>query len=583
MGKISVNYPELAKARMVCEMQSGHLRKIGDFIAEHCRIDAEGETGWMLIPLVGIYTQARTDAEGGFASATQAVSGTATGTQNALDGYVDFENEVVEMLGGVAGALVSDASGSGQVTGGEGLSGEGLVPPIGGSAAYVPSWLKDANKSVAQDLRDFNFGRGIYDHSAKAVGWGPESSDSQLGQFTKGLNDLRPTTQLKNGLTWMEEQWRNRHEPQGALTRQGEIWASPAENRQFNRQLRFAQGYDSYLRWEESQGHLIRDVQVHQPRITSMENVQTLGRGFTAASQTVGLVTGVVGIVDGADVAHKSWERNGRVQDVANGGGYGDVSLQATGTSVPDSVRELEDPQSALSSVPTSGEKDIGESLRWRAGLLLGGLDWLISQIVDPGPIELLVRPFSGDWKAIDVSRLAWGQAAVAVGCVGRNIEGLPTMLGTWEGEAKTAFTSRSGEISDALYDFGDGCLAMSDVSGALLDLAKMTGESIATILGVLGDWLTRLAIEAAIPIAGWIAGAIDIAATATQMTMKINQGLQLMKKFLDAIERVLEVIKVINQVIIVIRSLERSITAIGNIGTVTAGDDAARTAFALD
>lgn len=254
-------------------------------------------------------------------------------------------------------------------------------------------------------------------------------------------------------------------------------------------------------------------------------------------------------------------------------------------------IAETYDPQSALVP-PAEAAENFADSLRWKAGPLLGGLDWLFAQIMDGRSlIAELVEPVAGDWVGLEMGAGAWLSAAAATDAIAANIAAMDHQVdATWWGEGASAFKGRISSVADGFGEYADGCRTMSEVTSALLDLCKAAAETIASILGFVGDYLTRLVIEAAVPIAGWIAGAIDGAASAILLINKLNQGYRVIQTVLTTIERYRDVITTIVRLAAAIEAMARALTTIlkvtssvGDITSVTAGDGAVANQFGVE
>ncbi|WP_182112013.1 MULTISPECIES: hypothetical protein [unclassified Actinotalea] len=245
-------------------------------------------------------------------------------------------------------------------------------------------------------------------------------------------------------------------------------------------------------------------------------------------------------------------------------------------------ITEVHDPRTALVA-PSGPAQDFADSLRWKAGPLLGGLDWLVEQLTGTSAIAALVEPLSGDWVGLEKGAQAWGHSAQASLSVAANYAALTTSVAPqWDGIAADAFIERVGSIAEGYAQYADGCTAMREVTEALLDLCKATAEAIAGILGFIGDYLTRLMIEASIPVVGWVAGAIDGAVSGAMLLRKLERGYRLLQKVLEFVERFREVLLALQKVAYAIMILARATTAVVDTQAVAAGDRATSTAFGV-
>lgn len=246
------------------------------------------------------------------------------------------------------------------------------------------------------------------------------------------------------------------------------------------------------------------------------------------------------------------------------------------------SITETCDPQ-ALLVPPTGPAQNFADSLRWRAGALLGGLDWLVAELTGFSAIAWLVEPVAGDWVGLEKGAQAWRASADATLAVRDNLQAAVGQAAQgWAGPAAEAFGTRLTGVADSFGQYAEGCGAMAEVTSALLDLCKATAETLAGILGFIGDYLTRLMIEAAIPVAGWIAGAVDGAVSSALLIRKLQQGYRLIETVVTLVERFATVLQVIKRIAVIISTLARTLRAAVNIRTIDLAGDATATAFGV-
>lgn len=247
------------------------------------------------------------------------------------------------------------------------------------------------------------------------------------------------------------------------------------------------------------------------------------------------------------------------------------------------SVAESLDPLSCLVA-PTDQGGDFAADLRWQAGFLLGGVDWIAEQFLGYSIIaEVVVKPFAGDWNALERGQDAWRNAGRACEAVGANYLALPAQTATlWTGDAADAFRARVTELGAGFEEYAAGCSAMAEVTGALAELAEAVAEGIAMLLSFVSDILTRLAVELAVPVLGWVAGAVDVALHVKPVIDKVDKAYKLIRSIIDAIEKVTEVVRILTLVANTIRVSADALAAGTRVATVTEGPDAAANAFGV-
>lgn len=252
-------------------------------------------------------------------------------------------------------------------------------------------------------------------------------------------------------------------------------------------------------------------------------------------------------------------------------------------------LTESVDPRAVLVA-PTPPPVDVVGELQSKAGLLLGGLDWLLHQLTGSSAIENLVKPLAGDWTRLEASAEAWARTATAVDAVAVNLGEAGTQVtGTWTGAGADAFSARARMLEADFREYGDGCRAMAEVTQALVELCQATAETIASILGLIGDLLTRLAVQAAIPVAGWVTGTIDGVVSSGVLITRLHRGYQVLQTLLSAVERYRHVITTVVRVAAILETLAKVLgttadisTAAGNIRAVTMADGAVAQSFGV-
>ncbi|MCE1180582.1 MAG: hypothetical protein LWW86_16330 [Micrococcales bacterium] len=245
------------------------------------------------------------------------------------------------------------------------------------------------------------------------------------------------------------------------------------------------------------------------------------------------------------------------------------------------SVAEKVDPSSALVAPGISDQTDFVEELESSCGFILGHLLGFIRQAFGISPIEELVKPLVGDWTEMERAVGGWKQAELACTNVGQNFAALPEQTtAVWKGTDGDAFRSRMTSVSESYTTYGQGCASISELSQGLVDGAKAAAQGIATLISFIGDLIERLAVEASIPVVGWLVGAADVAIHIKSFWDKINKGYELLKKFLSIIHKVVSVLEKVNKVLSVIKTTLQGMGVAVQASTVASADDAAANAF---
>ncbi|KAA9135454.1 hypothetical protein [Microbacterium caowuchunii] len=225
-----------------------------------------------------------------------------------------------------------------------------------------------------------------------------------------------------------------------------------------------------------------------------------------------GLVTGTRGIVEDISSAADSW-------------GPG-----------PTGVIERQNPSSYLVT-PNAAKSEI-ESMRWGAGPLLGGVDWVFEQVAGFSLLEdVIMKPFAGDWTGIEEVSLAWQHLGQASRAMADNAAGLVEQGEFWDGEAGLAFRGGMVALGTTMYGVGAACDSVSGTVGTLVIVSKAGAATIGFILNKISVKLLRIAAEAAIPIAGWIVAAVEGAILVTEVFSLVRLIYTVVDTIFDAIE----------------------------------------------
>lgn len=173
-------------------------------------------------------------------------------------------------------------------------------------------------------------------------------------------------------------------------------------------------------------------------------------------------------------------------------------------------VVERTDPTSYL--VPPSTSENFVEELRWKAGLIIGSVDWVAEQFLGYSALnEYVFKPFGGDWHAMGAATQAWSHVDRALMETGSNFSGLPGQVDSWNSEASVAFMGAMAGFSAASGGMSVAGGFISTVMSKVAQVAKGACALIALLLKTLSRRLLSIAAKAAVPVAGWILLTIDV------------------------------------------------------------------------
>jgi len=156
------------------------------------------------------------------------------------------------------------------------------------------------------------------------------------------------------------------------------------------------------------------------------------------------------------------------------------------------------------------GEDPEIESIRWKAGPIFGGVDWVFEKLVGYSLLEEVTKPFSGDWERMREAQFAWTHAGDAMSGIGQNTMALLPPMASWTGKGSEAFAAAAAVMSQAHTAATGPAGAVATAIKVLILLCKEAVGKILKILDRLAQKLLRIAAEAAVPIAGWAVALIE-------------------------------------------------------------------------
>ncbi|MDF2491560.1 MAG: hypothetical protein K0Q58_138 [Microbacterium sp.] len=172
------------------------------------------------------------------------------------------------------------------------------------------------------------------------------------------------------------------------------------------------------------------------------------------------------------------------------------------------SVTEAVDVRSYL---PTPhGEDPEIESIRWKAGPIFGGVDWVFEKLVGYSLLEEITKPFSGDWERMREAQFAWTHAGDAMGAIGQNSMALLPPMASWTGKGSEAFAAAAALMSQAHTAVAGPAGTVATSIKVLILLCKTAVGKILDLLNRLSKKLLSIAAKASIPVVGWVAAVAE-------------------------------------------------------------------------
>jgi hypothetical protein len=237
------------------------------------------------------------------------------------------------------------------------------------------------------------------------------------------------------------------------------------------------------------------------------------------------------------------WEKaEGTVDTITGSAGSAQELVDRIGTlGAPTAVGEMADASSYL--VPPQAPDNPVQDLRWSAGALLGGIDWVAEKFIGFSILDRCVfHPLAGDWEGIYRGSEAWAHAGDAAKAIAQNHAGLvastPT---TWEGLSGNSFRG-------AMTGVAGGALGLSEAYGTASGLIKTLStvcKAACTLIGMalkfVADKLLKMAAEAATPVIGWAVGAVTAYSDIQGVITKVRLVYTILETIASAIQDFVE------------------------------------------
>lgn len=203
----------------------------------------------------------------------------------------------------------------------------------------------------------------------------------------------------------------------------------------------------------------------------------------------------------------------------------------------PGTVSEVADASSYL--VPGQAPDNFVQNLRWSAGILLGGIDWVAEQFIGFSILDRCVyKPLAGDWQGIYRASEAWGHAGDAAHAIGRNHAGLvATTPPTWQGLSGNSFRAAMSGVAGACVELGVAYGTASDYVKTISTVCKLACVGIGAALQFITNKLLKMAAEAATPVIGWAVGAVTAYSDIQAVVNKVRLIYTIFETIMSAIK----------------------------------------------
>ncbi|UOE43950.1 hypothetical protein [Agromyces larvae] len=196
--------------------------------------------------------------------------------------------------------------------------------------------------------------------------------------------------------------------------------------------------------------------------------------------------------------------------------------------------------------------------LRLQCGVIIGGVDAVISAITGFSPLEEWVfKPLGGDWEALDRGASAWTNAGKAATAIAANVQAVPGQIGdAWTGATADSFDELQHKVVALVEPLPDSCAQLSAMCTALATMARAIAEFVAQIMHELQDWALKMLAGTAIPggqvtLPIWISELMaKIARWVPKLTGMINRFVSFLSRIWHIVNRIIGVVQTVQKVV---------------------------------
>lgn len=176
------------------------------------------------------------------------------------------------------------------------------------------------------------------------------------------------------------------------------------------------------------------------------------------------------------------------------------------------------------------------ENIRWSAGLIFGGVDWIFEQLFGYSLLEEMTKPFTGNWTEMNEAASAWTHTGDALTAIARNTSGMVPPMASWTGAGSEAFLGAAAVVAEGHLALQGPAGIISSVLKAIATLAKMAASKILSMLKRVQDRLLMMAAEAAVPVAGWVAAGITAGITFLEVVEDVRWAYKWINRVYDVV-----------------------------------------------
>lgn len=200
------------------------------------------------------------------------------------------------------------------------------------------------------------------------------------------------------------------------------------------------------------------------------------------------------------------------------------------------SISEYQDASSYL--VPPVAPEAEMSNLRWSAGVIIGGIDWLIEKLTGTSLLNDIIFKYTvGDWRVLDRASTAWNEIGDALFAVGQNDTEILPSLSEWTGKGSEVANIFITALAGGTSALKVAAKYTSEAVKIVSEIVKLVASGIAAILrGIQRRCLLMLAMST-LPIAGWAYDAFQVTELAYFLFRKFKRIYNDFNSVYEAIE----------------------------------------------
>lgn len=242
-------------------------------------------------------------------------------------------------------------------------------------------------------------------------------------------------------------------------------------------------------------------------------------------------------------------------------------------------VAEKTDPRPYFADTnPNGGQGKAMDDLKSQCGWVVDGIDSVVTKITGWSLREALLKELAGDFVTIGSMQVAWrDNVTPAIQAVADNYSSLADQVeAQWTGEMIDAAVKTLRDVSEKHGHTAEGAGLIAECLDNIINISIAAGQIVAMAISVISDIVTQILADAATPIIGWAAGAIEAPGDAYKVIKWIHKGLEAIEKIRKAITEAAPILKRLPEILKTIAEITKVISTIAQVGAVGAQSDAA-------